>query len=189
MIVKTDYLQYVDQPELKEVKAVVIHYTANALSTAKQNIDYLRKKGLGYHYIIDLDGTIYQLQTLKKRCRHCGSRKYTATASRFFGEYHAPKFYHTAEKQHSSSPNNVTIGVCFCHADETGKPSDAQYEALTDLLATLCMKYHLPYNGGIWRHYDVTEKNCPLYYVEHEVDEFVKLLHDVANKMVEDIER
>lgn len=189
MTVLTDFLKYSTEPDLKEVIAVVLHYTANASTTAKQNIDYLRSKtSLGYHYIIDLDGKVYKLQTEKKRCRHCGSRKYTPEATRFFGEYYAPSFYHTAEHQHPSSPNNCTLGICFCHMEEDGKPSEAQYEALVSLLAKLCVKYHLSYKGGIWRHYDVTGKKCPLYYVEHELDDFVKLLHDVANRMSEYVE-
>lgn len=176
------YLIYSSERKLKSVKALVIHYTANAGTTAKQNIDYLRstRNGLLYHFIIDLDGTIYQTQELSKRAIHCGSRKYTQEATKFFGEHDAPSYYHMPEHQHTGSPNNLTIGICFCHADETGKPSDKQYESLISLLSELCLMYKLSYRGGIWRHYDVTGKVCPKYYVDNQ-DEFVRLLHDVGN--------
>jgi N-acetylmuramoyl-L-alanine amidase len=176
------YLVYSSERRLKGVRALTIHYTANAGTTAKQNIDYLRKtrNGLLYHFIIDLDGTIYQTQELGKRAIHCGSRKYKPEATKFFGEHDAPSYFHTAEHQHTGSPNNWTIGICFCHEDETGKPSDKQYESLVCLLAELCSMYKLSYKGGIWRHYDVTGKVCPKYYVDNQ-DEFVRLLHDVGN--------
>ena len=144
---------------------------------------YLRSKGLGYHFIVDIDGTVYQLQSLKLRAIHCGGRKYTSSATHFFGEHDAPTFYHTAEHQHSGSPNNWTLGVCYCYIDPSGLPEKATYDSLCELCGMLCTRNHLQYNGGIWRHHDVTGKNCPNYYVKNEITGFVNLLHDIANNI------
>lgn len=183
MKINTDYIKPCHDRDLKEVKAVVIHYTANAGTTAVANINYLNDHGLGYHFIIDNDGTIYQMQTLKKRAIHCGGRLYTTEATNFFGEHQAPSYYHTAEHQHTGSPNNMTLGVCFCHMEKDGKPSREARESLVEIVAMLLVKYGLEYKGGVWRHYDVTAKKCPKFFVNN--DEFVELLHDIHNKIME----
>lgn len=132
---------------------------------------------------ISIDGTVYQLQTLKKRTIHCGARKYTPEATMFFGEHYAPDYYHTAEHQHNGSPNSLTLGVCYCYIDPSGKPTDATYKSMCELLSVICLDNNLKYNGGIWRHFDVTGKKCPNYFVDN--DNFVDLIHDVANNMWE----
>ena len=47
-----------------------------------------------------------------------------------------------------------------------GAFNDATYESLVHLTAWFCEKYDLT-TSDVIRHYDVTGKNCPLYYVEH----------------------
>ena len=179
MNINNSLLTYSSERELKGIEALVIHNTANPNTDADNNVVYLRKKGLGYHFIIDIDGTVYKLQSLKKRAIHCGSRKYTPEATKFFGEHQAPSYYHTAEHQHTGSPNNLTLGVCYCYIKKSGEPEKATYDSLRDLLAILCLDNDLEYKGGIWRHHDVTGKNCPDYFVDNEDTAFVKLLHDV----------
>lgn len=62
--------------------------------------------------------------------------------------------------------NRDTISVEVCHPDETGEFSFKTRESLIKLLAFLCEKYDLTEENLI-RHYDVTGKLCPLYYVEN----------------------
>ena len=81
----------------------------------------------------------------------------------------------------SNSRNNDTISIECCHPDDTGKFNDKTYNSLVDLVAWLCLKYHLNTEHVI-RHYDVTGKNCPKYYVEHE-DAWNKFLEDVGKKL------
>lgn len=63
--------------------------------------------------------------------------------------------------------NGDTISIEVCHPDETGKFNAASYEALVDLTAWLLDAGALNENHVI-RHYDITGKDCPIYYVEHE---------------------
>lgn len=63
--------------------------------------------------------------------------------------------------------NRDTISVEVCHPDETGVFTDASYDSLVRLTAWLCDTYGLTARHVI-RHYDVTGKKCPLYFVEHE---------------------
>lgn len=67
----------------------------------------------------------------------------------------------------SNDRNKDTISIETCHPDETGQFSEVTYESLVRLTAWLCQKYNLG-TDHIIRHYDVTGKICPKYFVENE---------------------
>lgn len=66
----------------------------------------------------------------------------------------------------SNHRNHDTISVEVCHPDETGEFTAESYASLVKLVDWLLEKYDLDKDDVI-RHYDVTGKMCPLYYVEH----------------------
>ena len=74
--------------------------------------------------------------------------------------------------------NNDTISIEVCHPDETGKFNDATYDALVKLTAGLLESSGLD-EEHIIRHYDVTGKECPLYFVEYE-DAWAQFKADAA---------
>lgn len=67
--------------------------------------------------------------------------------------------------------------------DDTGKLNEATYHSLVSLVAYLSEKYHLD-RDHIIRHYDVTGKICPKYYVEHE-ERWEEFKDDVMNYRAE----
>lgn len=67
----------------------------------------------------------------------------------------------------SNDRNEDTIAIECCIPDETGEFTDATYQSLIELTAWLMGRYDLTTDDVI-RHYDVTGKMCPKYYVEHE---------------------
>lgn len=139
---------------LEKVNAVVIHYTANPGSSAQQNRDYF--EGLKDSHI-------------------------TKASSHFvIGlEGEIVQCIPTAEIAYASnSRNKDTISIECCHLDETGKFNSETYESLVELTAWLLGKFNLT-TDDIIRHYDVTGKMCPVYYVEHE-DEWAQFKEDVA---------
>lgn len=73
--------------------------------------------------------------------------------------------------------NGDTISVEVCHPDETGKFNDASYDALVALTAWILDASGLDETHVI-RHYDITGKDCPKYFVEHE-DAWQQFLSDV----------
>ena len=79
----------------------------------------------------------------------------------------------------SNHRNPDTISIEVCHPDETGKFTDKTYAALVRLTAWLCDSAGLPRENVI-RHYDVTGKNCPKYFVENE-EAWLAFLEDVKN--------
>lgn len=121
---------------------IVIHYTANPGSSAKQNRDYfenLKDTHQTYasaQFVIGLQGEIEQ-------CVPCNEIAYC-----------------------SNSLNDNCISIEMCHPDEEGNFNDATYNNCVSLVAHLMNYYHLDMDHLI-RHYDVTGKNCPKYFVEH----------------------
>ena len=67
----------------------------------------------------------------------------------------------------SNDRNEDTIAIECCIPDETGEFTDATYQSLIELTAWLMGRYDLTTDDVI-RHYDVTGKICPKYFVEHE---------------------
>ncbi len=141
------------QEALKEIKGIVVHYTANPGTTAQQNHDYFeglkdaKTTNASSHFIVGLDGEIIQ----------CIPSSEIAYAS--------------------NERNADTISIECCHPGESGEFTKETYDALVHLTAWLCGKFSLA-PGSIIRHYDVTGKNCPRYFVEHE-DAWEKFLKDV----------
>ena len=148
--------------ELKEVKGVVVHYTANPGTDALANRNYFnnlpkinkRKKQKTYassHFVIGLDGEIIQ-------CIPTEEMSYA-----------------------SNNRNKDTISIECCHPGKSGKFKTATYQSLLKLTTYLCVKYNLTEDAVI-RHYDVTGKNCPKYFVEHE-SEWEKFRNRVGESM------
>lgn len=85
----------------------------------------------------------------------------------------------------SNNRNSDTISIECCIEDETGKFNDSTYQSLIELTTWLMGRYDLSADDVI-RHYDVTGKKCPLYFVEHEDawEQFHKDLDTYIEEMV-----
>ena len=81
----------------------------------------------------------------------------------------------------SNHRNRDTISIECCHPDETGKFYDSTYESLVELCAYFCTEFKLKPEDVI-RHYDVTGKICPKYFVDHE-DAWEQFYKDVEQAM------
>ncbi len=153
------------RPDIKlgRVKNIVIHWVGNANSTAMANRNYFeslkeKRSFASSHYIVGLQGEIIQ----------CVPESEMA--------YHA------------NNANSYSIGIEVCHPDWIGKFSETTYNSLIKLLADLCKRYNLEPATSIIRHYDVTKKLCPKYYVEHN-GAWLQLKQDVKVAMgTEDLE-
>ncbi len=77
----------------------------------------------------------------------------------------------------SNNRNHDTLSIECCHPDETGEFTPETYQSLVRLTAFLRGTYDLS-REDILRHFDVTEKRCPLYFVEHP-DAWETFLDDV----------
>ena len=129
---------------LKRVRGVVLHYVGNPGTTAQANRNYfnsLADGALGVyassHFIVGLEGEVIQCVPL------------------------------TEIAYASNSRNGDTVSIEVCHPDETGVFSRPSYNRCVELTAWLCHEFRLNPERDVIRHYDVTGKLCPLYYVEN----------------------
>ena len=141
--------------KLQSIKNIVIHWVGNAGSSSIGNRNYfesLKDKHIyaSSHYIIGLNGEIIRCIPENEVAYHAGNL----------------------------TVNRNSIGIENCHPDWDGKFNDTTYTRLVELCADICTRYSLSANDII-RHYDVTGKNCPKYYVENESD-WLKFKSDVA---------
>ncbi len=67
----------------------------------------------------------------------------------------------------SNDRNRDTIAIEVCHPDESGLFNEETLESLTTLTSWLCAEFDLE-SSQVIRHYDVSGKICPKYYVENE---------------------
>lgn len=125
------------------ITGIVIHYTANPGSTAQENRDYFN--GLQY------------------------SQETSASSNFVVGlDGEIVQCVPTWEVAYASNDRNYdTVSIEVCHPDESGEFTDETYRSLVQLTAWLCVKFDLTADDVI-RHYDVTGKICPKYFVEHE---------------------
>lgn len=142
-----------------KITGVVVHYTANPGSTAQNNRDYF--------------------ENLKDTKDNKVSSNFVIGI-----EGEIIQCIPTAEVAYASNGrNHDTVSIECCHPDESGKFTDETYQSLVGLVAYLCGKFDLG-TDGIIRHYDVTGKNCPKYFVENE-DEWQSFKEDVAKYIAE----
>lgn len=144
---------------LKKVKGIVIHYTANPGTSAEANRNYF--------------------ENLKSQTKTSASSHFVIGL-----EGEILQCIPLDEISFASNDRNVdTISIECCHPDATGKFNEKTYDSLVALTAWLCSKYRLD-KEDILRHYDVTGKLCPLYYVKHE-DAWKTLKEDIFTYLKE----
>lgn len=151
--------------KLREVLAVVMHWTANPQANAKENRDFFESKKTGSggyasaHYIIDQNGLIIAAVPEYEIAYHCGTsakdpasgKVYTDEARARFGKY----------ATETNSPNNCTIGIELCPIDAAGNFSNATLTSAIELCADILKRYGLK-SKAITTHHDIVGwKDCP----------------------------
>lgn len=149
------------------VKAIIMHYTADPGATAQNIRDYFNgtciasKRYASAHDAVDPKGVIHYIP---------------------YGEvaYHA----HDNNRQllsHSRYGDNMnfsSIGIELC-INKSGKLESTTYNHAVNHVAYLCNFYKLDPSEHIFRHYDVTKKNCPAFWVT-DPKGFEQFKEDVA---------
>lgn len=144
---------------LEEIKGIVIHYTANPGSTAQNNRDYFQ----GLKDSHETKVSSHFVVGIQGEIVQCIPSTEIAYAS--------------------NSRNSDTLSIECCHEDESGKFTQATYISLVRLTGWLCWRYNLT-SQDVIRHYDVTEKICPKYYVDYP-EEWEKFKQDVEAQIQE----
>lgn len=140
---------------LEKVNGIVVHYTANPGTSAIANRNYF--DGLAKSHTTHASSHfIIGLDGEIVQCIPCNEIAYA-----------------------SNERNYDTIAIEVCIEGEDGKFNDASYQTLVKLVTWLMGRYDLN-SEDVIRHYDVTGKICPKYYVDNPKawDKFKKDLLD-----------
>ena len=145
--------------ELEHINGVVIHYVGNPGTTARANRNYFESLSSGEegtyassHFVVGLEGEVIQCVPL------------------------------TEVAYASNQRNDDTLSIEVWHPDETGAFSPVTYDRVVELTAWLCRTFKLDPSRDVIRHYDVTGKECPKYYVENP-EAWEQFRADVAAEM------
>ncbi|MBR5712824.1 MAG: N-acetylmuramoyl-L-alanine amidase [Lachnospiraceae bacterium] len=142
---------------LNNVKTIVIHYAGMPGTTAKDQRDYY------------------------ERLREASNAKDALESMHFIvgpdGEIiQCIPINEAAYGSKSSNENGLSIEFCCIEAD--GSMSKDTYKSLVTLVGYLCDEFDLK-ASDVKRHYDLTGKDCPLFFVKNE-ESWKNFLDDVA---------
>ena len=147
-----------------KVEGIVIHYTGNKSDTAKNNADFFatgNTRSAGAHIFIDGKGLSARSIPLDRVAYSVGNPK---------GAYKRGAYYTML-----NNTNTVSIELC----DLVGHGvTDLQRRTLVKVVKWL--KKQCPNIKYIVRHYDIVQKQCPPYYIEHK-DKWLSLQADLLN--------
>lgn len=116
---------------MKKIDAIIIHCSATRAgqNLRAKDIDRIHKQRgfaqIGYNFVVDLDGTVENGRPLSIDGAHCNTKGFSGI-----------------------SYNKHSIGICYIGGlDAYGHPADtrteAQKNALRDLVAKLCKEYNI----------------------------------------------
>jgi len=143
-----------------EITGITVHYVGNPSTTAAQNRSYFERLSSGRDETYASSHFIIGLDGEIIQCIPLDEVAY-ATIGR----------------------NGDTISIECCHPDDDGEFNDATYASLLRLVEWLCGEYGLD-SGDLLRHYDVTGKECPRYYVRNP-DAWERFLTDMDNVLAD----
>lgn len=136
---------------LEDFSGIVIHYVGNPATSAIANRNYFAKAGTTV-----VSHFVVGLEGEVIQCLPLWERSVA-----------------------SNSRNSDTISIEVCHPDDSGAFNEATYAAVVRLTAWLCQVGDLSVEQVI-RHYDITGKECPRYFVRNEAA-WEQFLTDVDN--------
>lgn len=137
-----------NRPGTKSIpKKICIHYTGNPGSGAA-------------------NAAAYQMNVAKGCFKSSGPNAWTSSqyVVGIMGE--VIRCVPDSEIAYAAAGNNSgVIHIEVCHTDKTGVFSSAAVKALSELVPYLMKRYNIA-AAGVVRHYDLTGKHCPLYYID-----------------------
>lgn len=139
---------------LSAIKYIVIHYTANKWDSAESNGKYFQNNVVkaSANYFVDSDSICCSVPE-DIYAYHCGGGLQGSGGHKWFGK--------------CTNYNSIGIEICDDINDGKIQPSEKTIENVQILTAMLMKKYNIPIENVI-RHWDVTGKICPAYFIGDE---------------------
>lgn len=155
---------------LNKTLGVVVHYVAVNNQRPEQTVEYFEwlKKGINQiyasaHYVIGTDGNGIQCIPDTEVAYHCGAKEYKPGIVEKLSAY----------------PNYTTIGIEMCHTSKGF--TEETLETVSSLIAQIIEEHNLTIND-VYRHFDITGKICPKFFVEDE-EQWKEFLKRIEGKL------
>lgn len=130
---------------MRWINKIIVHCSDSPFgrNDKAKDIDLWHKakgwSGIGYHFVIDLDGTIEKGRDVRKIGAHCLTQ------------------------------NNHSIGVCYIGGrDRDGKYADTRTPAQRESMAKLLRELVQEYKSPVYGHRDFANKPCPCFDAKAE---------------------
>ena len=120
---------------ITNIRGIILHQDAKYESAVELVTKLIESKKNPYHFIIESDGTIYQVNPIDRALDHAYLDTYTEKANKYFGNDLCP--ISEFKERDQKSPNICTLSICL----PEGKLSSNTYNALVKLCAYLINKY------------------------------------------------
>lgn len=158
--IKYEYIRInkFSRPGIKNygIKGIIMHYTANNGGTARNHKDYFNNLNGVYasaHLFVD-DNEAICIIPLDEVAYHANDTvRYNSD-----GSIYKPLY------SQIGNANYGAIGVEMC-LDRNGNITEKTFQNTVKAVKELIAKYPNVTRNKIWRHYDVTGKNCPAPWV------------------------
>lgn len=158
------------------IRFAVVHYTANDGDTDEANAEYFTRPNIkaSAHYFIDDDSITESVPVEYTAYSVGGSRqdsgsKYSKNGAKYYGK--------------CINANSVSFELCDTQKDKKNNLSKKTRENAVDFIARKMIELRIP-SSNLIRHFDVTGKLCPLYFITDE-DDWKKFKKEVVNKIKE----
>ncbi|MGN0595073.1 MAG: N-acetylmuramoyl-L-alanine amidase family protein, partial [Hominimerdicola sp.] len=152
------------QIKLEKVTKIAVHYVGNPNTTALANRNYFENlkdqiaDSTG-KYCLNKDGSYLTYNGQKVALRWVSSHYLVGLSGEILQNIPTNEWSYC-----TNQANGYSISIECCHPDSTGKFTAATEQSLAELCAYLCKEFGLDPIKDIIRHYDVTGKQCPLYW-------------------------
>lgn len=141
---------------LNKLLGVVVHYVAVNYQKPESTVAYFESLKYGKddryasaHYVIGIDGNGINCIPDTEVAYHCGAKEYKKGIVEKLSAY----------------PNYTTIGIEMCHTEKGF--SEETLKTTAKLVAQILVENDLTISD-VYRHYDITGKLCPKFFVENE---------------------
>lgn len=141
-----------------QIRYLVIHYTGNDGDKAANNAAYFQKNVVqaSAHYFVD-DTAVYRSVPDLRVAWAVGGSKYANADKTGGGTMHGI----------ITNTNSISVELCDTRKDGTYQATEATFHRAVELCRELMEKYGIPL-ARVYRHFDVTGKHCPSYFVNDE---------------------
>lgn len=140
-----------------QIRYIVLHYTANDGDSARANANYFanNKVKASAHYFVD-DSEVYLSVPELSVAWSVGGKKYADCVKTGGGRYYGK----------CTNANSISVEMCDTRHDGKLMASEQTQRNAAELVRELMRRYGITMDHVI-RHFDVTGKRCPAYFVDN----------------------